>query len=144
LTRPFLLAYTSRTLIRSAQPLWQNRRQAQSVEGSWVNSGMGFMVRMIRFVVWVLILSWGIRTLGRLVGWMLGKGSASAQPGTVGNGSTPAEASGRRLVRDPMCGVHVAEVLSIPFREGTENLHFCSVVCRDAYIRQTRKFAANG
>lgn len=105
---------------------------------------MSFIVRMIRFIVWVLILSWGVRMLGRLVSWMLGGGSTSAQPEAVGEGNTPTEVSGRRLVRDPMCGVHVAEVLSIPLREGTEQLHFCSVACRDAYVSQTRKFAANG
>jgi hypothetical protein len=105
---------------------------------------MSFIVRMIRFIVWVLILSWGVRMLGRLVVWMLGGGSTSAQPEAVGEGDTPTEVFGRRLVRDPMCGVHVAEVLSIPLREGTDNLYFCSIACRDAYVSQTRKFAANG
>lgn len=111
------------------------------------NGGMGFIVRMIRFVVWVLILSWGIRMLGRLVAWMLGGGSsvpAQREP-VAGPESASAHSPGRRLVRDPICGVHVAEVLSIPLREGTENVHFCSVACRDAYVSsQTRKLAANG
>jgi hypothetical protein len=40
--------------------------------------------------------------------------------------------------------VHVAEVLSIPLRDGNDLLHFCSVACRDAYTSQARKFAANG
>jgi hypothetical protein len=107
---------------------------------------MGFIVRMIRFVVWVLILSWGIRMLARLVAWMLGGGSSvPAQPESVaGTENASADSPGRRLVRDPICGVHVAEVLSIPLREGTEDLHFCSVACRDTYVSQTRKLAANG
>jgi len=58
----------------------------------------------------------------------------------------------RRLVRDPVCGAHVAEVLAIPLREGDELLHFCSVACRDNYLlaagkskdANTKKIAANG
>ncbi len=57
----------------------------------------------------------------------------------------------RRLVRDPVCGAHVAEVLSIPLREGGELLHFCSTACRDQYLLanagkdpNTKKIAASG
>jgi YHS domain-containing protein len=55
----------------------------------------------------------------------------------------------RRLVRDPVCGAHVAEVLAIPLREGGEVLHFCSIACRDEHLRasaakNTKKIAANG
>ncbi len=50
----------------------------------------------------------------------------------------------RRLVRDPVCGTHVDETLSVPLREGGELLHFCSPACRDAYAANVRKFAANG
>jgi len=50
----------------------------------------------------------------------------------------------RRLVRDPVCGMHVDETLSIPLREDGELMHFCSIVCRDAYASETKKFAANG
>src|SRR6267142_814784 len=49
-----------------------------------------------------------------------------------------------RLVRDPICGMHVDETLSIPFRDEGELLHFCSLACRDAYAESTKKFAANG
>ena len=50
----------------------------------------------------------------------------------------------RRLVRDPVCGTHVAEEVSIPLREGSELVHFCSTACRDAYTGSVRQFAANG
>jgi len=59
----------------------------------------------------------------------------------------------RRLVRDPACGAHVAEVLAIPLREGGELLHFCSIACRDEYLHanagknndaNTKKIAATG
>ena len=58
--------------------------------------------------------------------------------------AAPAIAGTRRLVRDPLCGVHVDETLSIPFREEGQLLHFCSTACRDQYAGNTRKFAANG
>ncbi|HZV60240.1 MAG TPA: hypothetical protein VFF42_07855, partial [Candidatus Eremiobacteraceae bacterium] len=49
----------------------------------------------------------------------------------------------RLLVRDPICGVHIAEVLAIPLRENGELLHFCSLACRDAYLNSSHKLAAN-
>jgi hypothetical protein len=105
---------------------------------------MNFLARMIRFVFWLVIVSWSVALLQRLVAWMLrgatnDRGqSADAAPAV----ETPAKA--RRLVRDPVCGVHIAEVLAIPLREGSEVVHFCSTACRDQYAGSTRKFAANG
>ena len=68
-------------------------------------------------------------------------------------GGTEAAGMARRLVRDPVCGAHVAEVLAIPLREGGDLLHFCSIVCRDEYLlanvgknkdANTKKIAATG
>ena len=92
----------------------------------------------------------------QVVGWMLrgmvtsAQGaveSASGEAGSDARGNTASGAQGsgnRRLVRDPVCGVHVAEVLAIPLREGDEVMHFCSTACRDAYVGNAKKFAANG
>ena len=105
---------------------------------------MNFLARILRFLFWLLVVSWGVRLLRRIVGGMLrnekvpGPQTADASPGI------PAPAAARRLVRDPACGMHVDETLSIPLREGGELLHFCSPACRDAYAVNTRKFAANG
>jgi hypothetical protein len=86
------------------------------------------------------------------VGWMLRDG-ASAPAGSVAGdsapgvrGTTETPSGARRLVRDPVCGVHVAEVLAIPLREGGEVVHFCSKACRDKYAASAnpQKFAANG
>ena len=105
---------------------------------------MNFLARILRFLFWLLVVSWGVRLLRRIVGGMLrnekvpGPQTADASPGI------PAPAAARRLVRDPVCGVHVDETLSIPLREGGELLHFCSPACCDAYAVNTRKFAANG
>ena len=52
--------------------------------------------------------------------------------------------SSRRLVRDPVCGVHITEDRAIPLRVRGEVVHFCSVACRDQYAGNEQKFAANG
>ena len=110
---------------------------------------MTFFSRVLRFLFWLLVLSWGVRLLKHLVAWMIRR---AAQP-TLRKGvdvESRSEAVGlaRRLVRDPLCGVHVAEVLAIPLRDGSETLHFCSVDCRDAYARRRalkeERIAANG
>ena len=105
---------------------------------------MNFLVRVVRFLIWLLVLSWGLRLLRRIVGSMLRNDQASAPQTADPAGGIPASSTGRRLVRDPVCGTHVDETLSIPLREGDELLHFCSPACRDAYAVNTRKFAANG
>lgn len=108
---------------------------------------MTFIARIVRFLFWLLILSWSVALLRRVLGWMFrGAFPASQQPQhqEAGSGPAPEASTGRRLVRDPICGVHVAEVLAIPLREGSELTHFCSPACRDAYMGSTRKFAANG
>lgn len=105
---------------------------------------MSFFSRLVRFLFWLLILSWSVSLLRRAVAWML-RGSAPAQPREADVAVEPdAAGTARRLVRDPVCGVHVAEVLSIPLREGTETLHFCSIACRDQYANGGKKLAANG
>jgi YHS domain-containing protein len=49
----------------------------------------------------------------------------------------------QKLVHDPVCGLYVAEGLALPLTEGGEMVHFCSAACRDRYLSDTRKFAAN-
>ena len=104
---------------------------------------MNFLARAIRFLFWLLVLSWGLRLLRRIVGGVFQNQHApGVQPGESSEG-IPAPAAARRLVRDPVCGTHVDEALSIPFREGGEILRFCSPACRDAYAANVRKIAAN-
>ena len=106
---------------------------------------MNALARIARFLVWVFVISWSVWLLRRAFGWMLRNSASSAGPhvgGATGPQETPMTA--RRLVRDPVCGMHVDETLSIPLRESGELVHFCSVACRDAYIGSTKKLAANG
>lgn len=105
---------------------------------------MNFLARIVRFLFWLLVLSWGLRLLRPIVGGMLGNNQAPAPHTADSSDGIPAPSTVRRLVRDPVCGMHVDETLSIPLREGGELLHFCSPACRDAYAVNVRKFAANG
>jgi len=111
---------------------------------------MNFLARIFRYLFWLLIVSWGATLLKRIVVGMLRYAAgvslkqqrpiAAAAPDSMPE--TPV--GSRRLVRDPMCGMHIAEVLAIPLREGGAMVHFCSTTCRDAYLGNTRKMAANG
>lgn len=105
---------------------------------------MNFLARIVRFLFWLLVVSWGLRLLRYIVGRMLKNNQAAAPQSQHSADGFPAPSTARRLVRDPVCGMHVDETLSIPFREEGELLHFCSLACRDAYAVSVRKFAANG
>ena len=102
---------------------------------------MTFLARLIRFLFLVVIVSWGVRLAGRFI-------SALLQPGRMREplkptGDLNAGQGARLLVRDPVCGVHIAEVLAIPLRTNGELLHFCSLACRDAYLNSSQKLTAN-
>jgi hypothetical protein len=110
---------------------------------------MTFLSRVLRFLFWLLVLSWGARLLKHLVAWMMRRATQpTPRKGVDVAGRSEAVGLARRLVRDPFCGVHVAEVLAIPLREGSETLYFCSVNCRDEYSRRRTleegRIAANG
>jgi|SRR5208337_654607 len=100
---------------------------------------MTFIVRLLRFVFWVVVVSWGVALLRRLMQRMAQGAAQSQAPVDV-----PNDAITRKLVRDPVCGMHIAEVLALPLRQDGELLHFCSTDCRDKYVSETRKIAANG
>ncbi|MGB7285270.1 MAG: hypothetical protein WBE13_23635 [Candidatus Acidiferrum sp.] len=115
---------------------------------------MNFLGKVMRFLFWLLIVSWSVALLRRVVRWMLREampaqmdheaagGGAGARVG-AGPSSAQDGLAARRLVRDPVCRMHVAEELSIPLREGGELLHFCSMECRDMYVKSVQRKAAN-
>ena len=107
-----------------------------------------------------LVVSGSAWLLKKALRWMVRKamgpgGQVGGQHGHANpaRGATAADASGgagqnqmlpRKLVRDPICGVYLAEVLAIPLRDGGELRHFCSKACRDKYTAQMQRRAANG
>jgi YHS domain-containing protein len=103
---------------------------------------MTFFARLFRFLFWIVIVSWGFRLLRRLVSGLLQSGRTPVAPFELNRDLDAAQAT--RLVRDPVCGVHLAEVLAIPLRENGELAHFCSTTCRDTFLNSSRKLAAHG
>src|SRR5260221_7588159 len=100
--------------------------------------------RVMRFLIWLVVLCWAVALLRRAAGWML-RGFLNSLTRRESTPTNPHSAlTSRRLVRDPVCGVHVAEERAIPLHTGGEVIHFCSVQCRDQYAGSEQKFAANG
>jgi YHS domain-containing protein len=99
---------------------------------------MTFIVRILRYLFWVLVISWVMRLLGRLVSQM-GGDTAKRQPYV----DVTNDVVSKKLVRDPVCGIHISEGLALPLKQGNETIFFCSAECRDRYLEGERKFAAN-
>ena len=101
---------------------------------------MSFLGRVLRFLFWVLILSWVVKLLGRAIG-------GSAGPVQTGNSTSDAGSEvathGKRLVKDPVCGMHMAEELALPFSAEGETHYFCSEECRAKYESSILHRAAN-
>jgi YHS domain-containing protein len=98
---------------------------------------MSFLGRIIRFLFWVLVVSWAMKLLGRAIG--------GANPPQTAPGDTtqvPVR-DGKRLVKDPICGMHMAEELALPLQANGEVLHFCSQECRAKYESSMVRRAAS-
>jgi YHS domain-containing protein len=99
---------------------------------------MIFIARILRFLFWVLIVSWSVSLLRRIVNSIGAAATGRQQPIDV-----PSDAVSRKLVRDPVCGMHLAEGLAIAEFSGGEPVFFCSEECRNKFMVEPRKFAAN-
>jgi YHS domain-containing protein len=99
---------------------------------------MTFILRMLRYLFWLLVVSWSVAILQRIVGKM-----ASGNAGPKPDLDVPNNSVSSKLVRDPICGMHVAEGLALPVRQGSEIVHFCSAECRDKYLNGTQKISAS-
>jgi|SRR5689334_25413588 len=102
---------------------------------------MTFFARFLSFLFWVLVIFWGLGLAKRFVGWMLRHPRQEAPDTDSESRQVP---SSRRLVRDPVCGTHVAEALALPVRQGNEIVHFCSAECRARYLSEVHRKVANG
>lgn len=111
---------------------------------------MEFISRILKYLFWLLVVSWSVALLRRIVGRMVAGATQSAgvsdaaAAGAGGGQNAQNGTPARRLVRDPVCGMHVAEELAIPFRDNGELVHFCSMGCREKYAASVQRKAANG
>jgi len=99
---------------------------------------MTFIGRILRFLFWVLIVSWSLSLLRRFLGSVLSPGARTNEPIDL-----PGNTVARKLVRDPVCGMHIAENLALMERSGGGSVYFCSQECRNKFLGEPKKFAAN-
>jgi hypothetical protein len=102
---------------------------------------MKLIARMVRFLFWAVFLWWAVWLIGQVMAWVLGvkpRQEPESRARTV-----PGEPRSQRLYRDPWCGTHVSEEISLAVPQGGQTLHFCSAECRDQYFGSQR-CAANG
>jgi YHS domain-containing protein len=99
---------------------------------------MTIIARMLKYLFWLLVVSSSVAILQRIVGKMV-SGNVGSKPSV----DVPNDAVNQKLVRDPICGMHVAEGLALPLKQGGEMLHFCSAECRDKYLNEAQKISAS-
>jgi len=99
---------------------------------------MAFIARFLRFLFWVVIVSWSVSLLRRVVTSM-----GAAAPRRRDPLDVPSDAVARKLVRDPVCGMHLAEGLAIVERSANTPVYFCSEQCRDKFMGEPKKYVAN-
>ncbi|MGB2664960.1 MAG: hypothetical protein WAK48_13210 [Candidatus Acidiferrum sp.] len=99
---------------------------------------MTFIARMLKYLFWLLIVSWSVAILRKIVGNM-----AMSDAGPKPDVDVPNNAVNQKLVRDPVCGMHVAEGLALSIKQGGEIVHFCSAECRDKFLDGTQKISAS-
>ena len=98
---------------------------------------MKFIARMLKYFFWIAVVSGTVALLRKIVRDMAVPHEGANSPSEMaGNGK-------QRLVRDPVCGMHIAEGLAVPLNEGERTLHFCSAECRDKYSNGTRELPAS-
>ena len=88
---------------------------------------MDFLGRILRFLLWVLLVSWAVKLLGRAISWAKKPGRAP------GDATRKTHGACKRLLKDPVCGIHMAEELALPLQVNGEMVHFCSQECRAKY-----------
>jgi YHS domain-containing protein len=98
---------------------------------------MSFLVRILRFLFWVLLVSWAVKLLGRAIG------GANPHPAEPRGANPEPAAAGKRLVKDPVCGMHMAEELALPLKTNGEVLFFCSEQCRAKFEGSMARRAAS-
>jgi YHS domain-containing protein len=99
---------------------------------------MTFIARMLKYLFWLLVVSSSVAILQKIVGKM-DSGGRQPKPSV----DVPSDAVNQKLVRDPVCGMHVAEGLALPLKQGGEILHFCSDACRRKFLNGTQKISAS-
>jgi YHS domain-containing protein len=89
------------------------------------------MLMLIRWVLIGLLIAVGIRAINRLLSGLLAGAGYTRQPAGRGRRGTAV-----RLVRDPVCGMHVVPSETLSLGTGDARQYFCSERCRDRYLAE--------
>jgi len=95
---------------------------------------VAFLARIVRFLLWLIFLSWAT--------WVLRKLFAALFAAPARRLSHPTPPAPKPLYRDPWCGTYVSAEISHTLEQAGEVLHFCSAECRDRYRASVRRAAS--
>ncbi len=98
-----------------------------------VHSGVAFLARIVRFLLWLIFLSWAT--------WLARKLFVALWKAPARRVSYPAPPASKPLYRDPWCGTHVSAEISYTLEQAGQVLHFCSAECRDRYRASQQRAA---
>ena len=90
-------------------------------------AAVGLLLRLLRFLGWLIFATWVGR---KLLGWLFAGTSGAQWPGRE---PPTAPQTGKPLHRDPICGMHVPEEISVTLELGGQVHHFCSPECRERF-----------
>jgi YHS domain-containing protein len=89
---------------------------------------------VIRFILIAILLLLIARTVWKVIDSIME--AAGVTPRRGRRPGSPPRAPAVRLVRDPVCGTHVAPNAALSLSSGGTTHYFCSQECRDEYSRQ--------
>lgn len=89
------------------------------------------MTWLIRFLLFLLLLMIVRVLLARLFNLLSGSSRAAAG----GRPQQPRRGIVGQTVKDPQCGMYVAKDLAVAMSKGRETLYFCSVECKDEFLK---------
>lgn len=87
------------------------------------------MIRLLQFLAFLLL----IRYVWRAVQRLLGEVDTKRVDGDSKGGESVVY--GGRMIRDPVCGVHIPERSAVTEHRGDRVFHFCSDGCREIFRR---------
>lgn len=96
-------------------------------------------MRLLAYLFDLFVLVVMARLLGMILNRLFGKPQAFRwSPSAHGRGA-PSEAAAEtrqgETVRDPVCGMFVSTELSHQLKQDGQTLHFCSLECKDRYLK---------
>ena len=105
--------------------------------------GIPALFKVMRLLFLFVAVFWLFLVVRRIVSLFVRRLFGSAGHGQNSSVAAAESDGAHRLVRDPECGIYIAEERALPIKSGAQVLHFCSVACRDRYFVREHKIAAN-